>query len=107
MTTEPTIRKRWMVVFNLNVDGLYHEMISDFINQVKENFPEELFSDFFGAKTLVLYIPTRTKETGIEITEVLLDVHGYDKWDVELDKYNLNAKDVLDRIRKILDGNEE
>lgn len=98
-----TVRKKWIVVWYLNVDGCSPDYIDTFIQAAKQSLGQETLEKFFETETLTFFVPVREKYTSMEVHEIILDTVGYDKYETIIKNKNLNVQDVLDELKELLD----
>lgn len=101
-----TVRKKWMLVWYLNVDGCTPDVIPSFMEQAQKTLAVEEVETFFGSKPLTFFIPVREIPSRVEVHEIVLDAVGYDKYETIIQNKNLNVRDALDQLKELLDVEE-
>lgn len=100
------VRKKWILIWYLNVDNCTPDTVSVFLEQAKKILVSKEVDDFFGSKPLTFFVPVRDIPSRMEVHEIVLDAVGYDKYETIIQNKNLNVQDALDQLKELLDVEE-
>lgn len=97
------IRKKWMVVWKINIDGFPPETVAGVIEELKKTLGQDVLQAFFETEVMAFFVPVRAIPTQLEVHEIILDEVGYDKYETILHNNNLDVREVLDQLKELLD----
>lgn len=98
-----TIRKKWMLVWKINVDNVVTEHVASVLSNAERAFGKETAEAFFETKVLCMFIPVYGMQTTLEVHEIILDAVGYDKYETVIKNNKLDVQEILDQLKELLD----